>query len=147
MGYNGKIIALYPRSEIENKMIKIAAKRNPKYHYSPLRYPGGKTFLFPFFDNVIKDHKLKNITYVEPYAGGAGAALALLFLEKVDKIVINDLDRAIYSFWKSAIFNSKKFIETIYSTPVTILEWEKQKKIYKNPHSRGRSHWREKSNW
>jgi DNA adenine methylase len=73
---------------------------------------------------------------VEPFAGGAGAALALLFLEKVDKIVINDLDRAIYSFWKSAIFNSSKFIKKIQSTPVTIKEREKQKAIYINPKSK-----------
>jgi len=116
-------------------MVKINLKRNHKYHYSPLRYPGGKTFLFPLFDKVIKDHRLKNVVYIEPFAGGAGAALALLFLEKVDRIVINDLDRAIYSFWKSAIFNSDKFIKKIYSTPITIEEWRKQKAIYNNSKS------------
>lgn len=117
-------------------MVKINHKRNYKFHYSPLRYPGGKTFLFPFFDKVIKEHRMKNVVYVEPFAGGAGAALALLFLEKVDKIVINDLDRAIYSFWKSAIFNSDKFIKKIYATPITVKEWQRQKAIYNNPKSR-----------
>lgn len=116
--------------------MEIAYKRNQKFHYSPLRYPGGKTFLFPFFDEVIKSHGLRKITYVEPFAGGAGAALALLFLGKVDKIVINDLDRAIYSFWKSAIYKSNKFIKKIYSTPVTIKEWQKQKAIYADPKSK-----------
>ncbi len=113
-------------------MRKITHKRNQKFHYSPLRYPGGKTFLFPFFDKIIKENTLEKITYVEPFAGGAGAALALLFLEKVDHIVINDFDKAIYSFWKSAIFESTKFIKKIYSTPITINEWEKQKAIYSN---------------
>lgn len=116
-------------------MQKITRKRNYKFHYSPLRYPGGKTFLFPFFDKIIKDNKLEKVTYVEPFAGGAGAALALLFLEKVDYIVINDFDKAIYSFWKSAIFDSAKFIKKIHSTPVTIKEWRKQKSIYRNPKS------------
>lgn len=116
-------------------MQKITHKRNQKFHYSPLRYPGGKTFLFPFFDKVIKENGLEKVTYVEPFAGGAGAALALLFLEKVDHIVINDLDKAIYSFWKSAIFDSTKFIKKIHRTPVTIKEWKKQKAIYKNPQS------------
>jgi len=117
-------------------MVKINHKRNQKFHYSPLRYPGGKTFLFPFFDKVIKENGLKNVTYIEPFAGGAGAALALLFLEKVDKIVINDLDRAIYSFWRSAIYNSNKFIKKIDSTPVTIKEWHRQKAIYSNSKSK-----------
>ena len=53
----------------------------------------------------------------------------------MDHIVINDLDKAIYSFWKSAIFNSAKFIKKIHSTPVTIKEWKKQKAIYSNPRS------------
>jgi len=114
-------------------MVKLIRKRNLKFHYSPLRYPGGKTILFHFFDNVLKENGLKNITYIEPFAGGAGAAIALLFLEKVERIVINDLDKAIYSFWKSAIFNSEKFIDKIYSVKVSIEEWKKQKLIYNNP--------------
>jgi DNA adenine methylase len=117
-------------------MLKISRKRNQKNHYSPLRYPGGKTFLFSFFDKVIQANHLHGITYVEPFAGGAGAAIALLFLEKVDHIVINDLDRAIYSFWQSAIYESDKFIEKIASTPVTVREWRRQKSIYSDPHSK-----------
>ncbi|MHB1697757.1 MAG: DNA adenine methylase [bacterium] len=113
-------------------MIEINNKRNLKYHYSPLRYPGGKTFLFPFFDKTMKEHGLKNITYVEPFAGGAGAALALLFLEKVENIVINDFDRAVYSFWKSVVFNSDKFIDRISSIQVTIEERLRQKAVYEN---------------
>jgi DNA adenine methylase len=114
-------------------MQKISQKRNQKFHYSPLRYPGGKTFLFPLFDKVIKENGLQNTTYIEPFAGGAGAALALLLSGKVYRVVINDLDRAIYSFWKSAIFDSVKFIKKIHSTPVTIKEWKRQKAIYNNP--------------
>lgn len=116
-------------------MLKINHKRNQKFHYSPLRYPGGKTFLFSFFDGIIKENGLENVTYVEPFAGGAGAALTLLFLEKVDKIVINDFDRAIYSFWKSAIFDADKFIRKIKASKVTIQEWKKQKAIYSDPKS------------
>ncbi len=115
--------------------MKISSKRNQKFHFSPLRYPGGKTFLFPFFDAVIQNNGLKNVTYVEPFAGGAGAALALLFTGKVKRVVINDLDRAIYSFWRSAIFDSEKFIKKIHNTPITIQEWRKQKKIYQKSRS------------
>ncbi len=114
-------------------MQKIPQTRNQKFHYSPLRYPGGKTFLFPFFDDVIKTNGLKKVTYVEPFAGGAGAALALLLSGKVDRIVINDLDNAIFAFWKSVVFDSVKFIKKIRSTPVTIREWRRQKAIYNDP--------------
>jgi DNA adenine methylase len=115
--------------------MKITINKSPKNYHSPLRYPGGKTSLFPFFEKVIEEQELEKLTYVEPFAGGAGAALALLFSGKVEKIVINDLDNAIYSFWQSAIFDSEKFIAKIYSTPVTITEWKKQRAIYSNPKS------------
>lgn len=115
--------------------MRIKTKRDKRSHVSPLRYPGGKTFLSPFFEKLIKENNLKHITYIEPFAGGAGAALALLLAEKVDKIVINDLDRAIFSFWQSAIFNSEKFTEKIRTTPITVREWKKQRDIYNNPKS------------
>ena len=114
-------------------MQKIPQKRNQRLHCSPLRYPGGKTFLFPFFDSMIKDNHLEKVTYIEPFAGGAGAALALLMSGKVERIVINDLDKTVYSFWNSSIFHSARFIRKIESTPVTIAEWKKQKEIYSNP--------------
>lgn len=117
-------------------MLKINSKRNQKIHCSPLRYPGGKTFLYSFFDEVIKSNNIKNVTYIEPFAGGAGAALLLLLLNKVDSIVINDLDRAIYSFWKSSIFNSEKFIKKMYATPINVNEWKRQRDIYNNPKSK-----------
>ncbi len=115
--------------------MQIVSSRNQKLHYSPLRYPGGKTVLSSFFGDVMQKFNLKNVTYVEPFAGGAGAALSLLFNGQVNKIVINDLDKAIYSFWMSAVFDSEKFITKINSTEVTIKEWKRQKAIYINPKS------------
>lgn len=99
--------------------------------YSPLRYPGGKTILAPYFEKIISKNKLEKCTYIEPYAGGAGAGLSLLLQNKVNKIIINDLDSAIYSFWKSAVFDTNAFIDKISSTPVTLEEWKKQKNVYK----------------
>lgn len=113
--------------------MKIITSKSRKNYHSPLRYPGGKTSLLPFFEKIIEDHDLEKITYVEPFAGGAGAALALLLPGKVGRIVINDLDRAIYAFWKSSVFSSAKFIKKIKKTPVTVSEWKKQKAIYNDP--------------
>lgn len=110
-------------------MIKTKTQR--KYLLTPLRYPGGKTSLFEFFDSVIKEHGWQNTTYVEPFAGGAGAAVSLLLLEKVQRIVINDYDAAIYSFWRAITEKNTEFIRLIEQTPTTVEEWEKQKLIYK----------------
>ena len=109
--------------------------KSPSKHYSPLRYPGGKSSLSCFLATLIKNNKIENCTYVEPYAGGAGAALTLLFLEKVDSIIINDLDKAIYSFWKAILNHTDKFVEKIQNVEISIEEWRRQKEIYRNKRS------------
>jgi len=47
-------------------------------NYSPLRYPGGKSKIAPLIRLIIENDKKQNITYIEPFAGGAGVALDLL---------------------------------------------------------------------
>ena len=66
--------------------------------YSPLRYPGGKNKLSAFIAKICIDNNI-NGHYVEPYSGGASVALFLLLEGFVNKITINDKDRAIYAFW------------------------------------------------
>lgn len=109
----------------------IQTKIQRKHLYTPLRYPGGKSSLFGFFSNVIQAHGWKNLTYIEPYAGGAGAGLSLLMLGLVDRVVINDRDEAIFSFWKAVTENSQELIRRIETTPLTVEEWRRQKEIYK----------------
>lgn len=100
-------------------------------NYSPLRYPGGKAKLSPFIKYVIEERINNNITtYIEPFAGGAGIALDLLINNIVDDIIINDYDKAIYSFWKAAIFETNRFISKIEEINITIDEWKNQKEIY-----------------
>lgn len=111
-------------------MLKIANK--PNKHYSPLRYPGGKSCLSEFLSNIIDENNLNDCTYTEPYAGGAGAALTLLMLEKVENILINDLDTAIYAFWVSIIYDSDRFIKKLKRIPLTMDEWNNQKNIYRS---------------
>lgn len=110
--------------------MKIEVRQSSSFHFSPLRYPGGKTSLYPFFERVIRENRLQDLTYVEPFAGGAGAALALLLSNKIEKIVINDLDRAIFSFWKSAVYESERFIRKIHNVPITVPQWKLQKKVF-----------------
>ena len=99
---------------------------------SPLRYPGGKTRLASKLLEAIEKNFIgkEKVVLVEPYAGGAGASLALLFAGKVEKIIINDLDRAIFIFWKIAVSDTDYLINKIRRTEVNIEEWKKQKAIY-----------------
>jgi DNA adenine methylase len=70
-------------------------------------------------------------TYVEPYAGGAGIALALLLSEQVERVVINDLDPALYSFWAAATQTPSDFQALVREAPLTIDEWQRQREIYR----------------
>ena len=97
---------------------------------TPLRYPGGKSVLSNFLAKLIEVNGLLDGTYIEPFCGGAGAAINLLYSEHVEKIILNDADRSIYLFWKSILRNTDNFVRLIYDTPVTIDEWRKQKYIF-----------------
>jgi len=102
-----------------------------RYH-SPLRYPGGKAVLSNFLRKVIELNGIADGVYAEPFAGGAGSALALLYSEHVQEIILNDVDKNIYAFWHSVLGNTDEFIKLIWETPVTIKEREQQKNILLN---------------
>lgn len=99
-------------------------------NYSPLRYPGGKSKIAPLIRLIIEKNGDPDITYIEPFAGGAGVALSLLIEGAVDQIVINDYDKAIYSFWRALKEAPQELIDLIEHTPLTIDEWKHQKEIY-----------------
>lgn len=105
---------------------------NPK-PLTPLRYPGGKGAFAPFVKSVIDANQLKGGHYMEPFAGGAGVALDLLFSGYVSDIHINDADLAIYHFWHTIITDTDNFLTLLQEVPLTIEEWEKQKLVLKFP--------------
>lgn len=98
---------------------------------SPLRYPGGKAKIYDRIERLFSRNKLSNITYTEPFAGGCGLALLLLKNKIVDKLILNDIDKGIYSFWYSVLNYDVEFIDIIKKIDVNMEEREKQKDIYK----------------
>jgi DNA adenine methylase len=100
---------------------------------TPLRYPGGKGRLGPWIAQVMRHNRISGGWYVEPYAGGSGAALFLLTQGYVDHIVINDLDPLVYLFWKAATERSTELNAKIRSTPVTMSTWERQREVVAEP--------------
>ena len=91
--------------------------------YSPLRYPGGKAPFSPFIAKVMEKNGLIGGHYLEPYAGGAGIALELLFEGQVSHIHINDADPAIYAFWMAVTKYPEELLALLESTPITMDEW------------------------
>lgn len=94
---------------------------------TPLRYPGGKGRLTQHVIDVLELNDLAGGQYIEPYAGGAGIAITLLYLEYADHVHLNDLDLAVHSFWHSIIHHTEEFVRMIRDTPLTVEEWRKQR--------------------
>lgn len=99
--------------------------------FSPLRYPGGKSKVFNIIVSLFEKNDIRNPVYIEPFAGGAGLALLLLKKEKVKRLVLNDIDKGIYSFWYCVLNYTEKFCNIIENIEISLLERENQKNIYK----------------
>lgn len=90
---------------------------------SPLRYPGGKKQLSRFIDNMVLANT-KNMEkgepyyFCEPFCGGANVALDQLFKHSNSRILLNDYDPSIYSFWKGILLETDRFIKMMEDTPV-----------------------------
>jgi DNA adenine methylase len=110
-------------------------KRNNNIYHSPLRYPGGKNCIFPFVSNLFYENSLIGVNYAEPYAGGSGLALRLLFEGYVDNVYINDLDKSIYAFWTTILNRPDAFCSWLANVKITIDNWRRYKAIQSNPAS------------
>lgn len=102
-------------------------KRSP----SPLRYPGGKACIFDMTKDILVSHNLSGWQYAEPYAGGCGLALSLLFDGVVSQLHLNDIDPSIATFWENLIFHTDELADRVENVTFTIEEWRKQKQIQK----------------
>jgi DNA adenine methylase len=100
---------------------------------TPLRYPGGKGRLGPWLSHVLAHNDLNGGWYIEPYAGGAGAAIYLLRERHVEHVVINDADPAIFAFWWSVTKHSSQFVPLIKKAKLSVREWERQRKVLSEP--------------
>lgn len=100
--------------------------------YTPLRYPGGKRRLAAVVVRLLEENNLRDIHYVEPYAGGSAIALDLLFGEYASVIHINDLSRPVYAFWHSVLNDTTELCRRIQRVKVTMREWHKQRSVYNN---------------
>lgn len=97
--------------------------------YTPLRYPGGKARFAPQIASIMETNGLVGGHYLEPYAGGAGVALELLFHDHASHIHINDLDPAIYNFWTAVTTQPDEILTLLEETPVSMEQWYRWRKV------------------
>lgn len=91
--------------------------------YTPLRFPGGKSKIYPFMISLIEANELRVCTYAEAFCGGAGLAMKLLLQGDVSKVVLNDFDPAIYSIWDAVVNHPDELCEFINTVPLDMDQW------------------------
>ncbi len=122
--------------KLTNISIPKSPTRSPFNAVSPFRYPGGKAFLSEYLRLQLEKINTSNaIGFVEPFCGGAGAALNLLADGWVTNLHLNDADIRIHSAWKAMLFESQRFIDAINSTPLSMPEWHSQREIVSSSRS------------
>jgi len=99
---------------------------------SPLRYPGGKASMADLLRKIRKLNNLGNRSVAEPFAGGAGASLTLLFEEEAPAVYINDLDPAIRDFWWAVTKRCDELVQLISRTRVSVREWQRQRDVFRS---------------
>lgn len=67
---------------------------------SPLRYPGGKTWLIPEIRNWLFRLDRRPETFIEPFAGGAIASLTAVLERYVDRAILCEIDPELSVLWR-----------------------------------------------
>ena len=93
--------------------------------YSPLRYPGGKTWLIPHVKEWLTKSRAKKL--IEPFAGGAIVSLTAVMERLVNRAILIERDPDVAAFWRATLQHGAELAERVRAfrpTPESILELE-----------------------
>ena len=95
--YEGRIPEMtpFPVSRLPAVNVSTVPQR------SPLRYPGGKTWLIPHIREWLASANAKIL--IEPFAGGGIVSLTAVMERFVEYCVMVELDRDVAAFWHAAL--------------------------------------------
>jgi DNA adenine methylase len=82
---------------------------------SPLRYPGGKTWLVPHVRAWLSAINPSPEVLVEPFAGGAIVSLTAVMEGLAERCVMSEIDPDVAAFWKAALWHSDELIERVHA--------------------------------
>ncbi len=80
---------------------------------SPLRYPGGKTWLIPHIRAWLECVEPAPRLLIEPFAGGAIVSLTAVMEGLVERSLMAELDRNVAAFWKAALYHNRALTEKV----------------------------------
>ncbi len=93
---------------------------------SPLRYPGGKTWLIPHIREWLR--QVQPTVLVEPFAGGGIVALTAVMEELVARCIMIELDPQVAAFWQAVLQEGEALaqrIEQFTPTPENVAALER----------------------
>ena len=93
---------------------------------SPLRYPGGKTWLIPHARIWLR--MVKPWMLVEPFAGGASVTLTAIMERLVERGILIELDNEVANFWWGVLYRGEQLAAEVrrMTSPEALLhirEW------------------------
>lgn len=96
----------------------------PRRWLSPLRYPGGKARMADFLTCVLESQGGGIQAWIEPFAGGAGAGLALLDRGAVDEVWLTEKNPAIAAVWRAVIHHHEDLADLVAHVRPTMDLWD-----------------------
>lgn len=88
--------------------------------YSPFRFPGGKTWLYPFVKRWLTSQSQRPHLLIEPFAGGASVSLATVIEDLVDSALMVEIDSSITVVWQVIISeDAEHLVKRISSFEIT----------------------------
>ena len=90
---------------------------------SPMRYPGGKTWLVPEIRKYLEGLDFRPEVFVEPFAGGGIASLTAVMDCYVDRAVLCERDPDISNLWQCMIDHAEELarrVEGFVATPENV---------------------------
>ena len=90
-----------------------AANVSQVQKYSPLRYPGGKTWLIPHIHDWLTGLSPRPKLLVELFAGGGIVSLTAVMEGLVDRCWMMELDPDVAAFWRAALHHGPELCEKV----------------------------------
>ncbi len=84
---------------------------------SPLRYPGGKTWLVPHIRKWLAGSGAQ--TLIEPFAGGGIVSLTAVMEDLVQRAVMIEIDQDVAAFWKTALNHKESLADKVLEFALT----------------------------